>query len=186
MLKPFYKRIFKFITAICSAITAFIIITIPNLRVRVFSIFAMRSDSSNSFRFNVYQSCIQMFKDNWLFGIGVGNQNFRETYGLYMKTGFDALSAYNIYLETAVESGIFALVTFIGFIACNLAKAIKYILKKTGIKSFYLIIALVSIIGMLTHGFVDTVFFRPQIQFVFWIMIGIIRVLTARSNYGEV
>jgi hypothetical protein len=45
-----------------------------------------------------------MFKDNWLLGIGVGNQNFREIYGLYMKTGFDALSAYNIYLETAVES----------------------------------------------------------------------------------
>ena len=29
-----------------------------------------------------------------------------------MKTGFDALSAYNIYLEIAVESGIFALIAF--------------------------------------------------------------------------
>ena len=56
-----------------------------------------------------------MFKDNWLLGIGVGNKNFREIYGLYMKTGFDALSAYNIYLETAVESGIFALIAFLGF-----------------------------------------------------------------------
>ena len=143
----------------------------------MFSIFAMRGDSSNSFRFNVYNSCIQMFKDNWLLGIGVGNQNFRETYGLYMRTGFDALSAYNIYLETAVESGIFALISFIGFLYVNLSKAVRFIFRRNSIKSVYLIIAVVSIMGMLIHGFVDTVFYRPQIQFIFWIMIGIIRVL---------
>ena len=119
-----------------------------------------------------------MFKDNWLLGIGVGNQNFREIYGLYMKTGFDALSAYNIYLETAVESGIFALITFVIFLSINIYSAVKYILKKSNITSIYLSIALVSIIGLLVHGFVDTVFFRPQIQFIFWIMIAIIRVLT--------
>ena len=45
-----------------------------------------------------------------------------------------------------------------------------------------IIIALVSITGVLIHGFVDTVFFRPQIQFIFWIMVGIIRVVTNRSN----
>ncbi len=58
------------------------------LRHRFLSIFAMRNDSSNSFRFNVYNSSVEMFKDNWLLGIGVGNKNFREIYGLYMKTGF--------------------------------------------------------------------------------------------------
>ena len=118
-----------------------------------------------------------MFKDNWLLGIGCGNQNFREIYGLYMKTGFDALSAYNIYLETAVESGIFALAAFLAFLYCNIFRAVKYILKKCNIKSIYLIIAVISLAGMLIHGFVDTVFFRPQIQFIFWIMIGAIRIL---------
>ena len=177
MLKPHYKKIFNILASVMSVIILFVFVTLPALRARVFSIFAMRSDSSNSFRFNVYNSCIQMFKDNWLLGIGVGNQNFRETYGLYMRTGFDALSAYNIYLETAVESGIFALIAFLGFLYTNLSKAVKFILRKNNMKSIYLIIAVVSIIGMLVHGFVDTVFFRPQIQFVFWMMIGIIRVL---------
>ena len=95
----------------------------------------MRSDSSNSFRFNVYNSCIDMFKDNWLLGIGVGNQNFREIYGLYMKTGFDALSAYNIYLETAVESGIFALIFFLTFLTVNFFIAIRYIKRKNNINA---------------------------------------------------
>ena len=178
ILKPYYKKLFTFISGICISIISLIVITLPALRARIFSIFAMRNDSSNSFRFNVYHSCLDMFKDNWLLGIGVGNQNFREIYGLYMKTGFDALSAYNIYLEIAVESGIFALITFIAFIYDNLSKAVNFILKRHSVKSIYLIITLTSITGILIHGFVDTVFFRPQIQFIFWIMIGIIRVLT--------
>jgi putative inorganic carbon (HCO3(-)) transporter len=117
-----------------------------------------------------------MFKDNWLLGIGCGNQNFREIYGLYMKTGFDALSAYNIYLETAVESGIFALGAFLGFLGANIYKAVKFIFSSKTTDSVFVLCALLSLIGILTHGFVDTVFFRPQIQFTFWIMIGIIGV----------
>ena len=144
----------------------------------------MRNDSSNSFRFNVYNSCIEMFKDNWLLGIGVGNQNFREIYGLYMKTGFDALSAYNIYLETAVESGVFALLAFLLFLFFNIKKAVYYITHYKNANTIYLGIALISIVGMLVHGLVDTVFFRPQIQFIFWIMIAVIRVITSsRSSY---
>jgi len=174
-IEPKLKQIFTTIIGFGTLIISFIIISINSLRARIFSIFAMRDDSSNSFRFNVYHSCIQMFKDNWLLGIGCGNQNFREIYGLYMRTGFDALSAYNIYLETAVESGIFALISFVGFLAINIVKSIKYILKSNILESIFVVASLISIIGMLTHGIVDTVFFRPQIQFTFWIMAGIIR-----------
>lgn len=181
-LKPQLKKIF---VTVCSILTAFVsmfVISTASLRARIFSIFAMRSDSSNSFRFNVYNSCINMFKDNWLLGIGVGNQNFREIYGLYMKTGFDALSAYNIYLETAVESGVFALILFLCFIVLNIIYCIKYILTRKNVNVIYLTIALISLTGILIHGFVDTVFFRPQIQFIFWIMVGIIRVVTDKTN----
>lgn len=177
-LKPKFKKLFMTLATAFSTFVFMIVVSTASLRARIFSIFAMRSDSSNSFRFNVYNSCIDMFKDNWLLGIGVGNQNFREIYGLYMKTGFDALSAYNIYLETAVESGIFALLAFLAFVGLNLKSAITYILKRKNIKVIYVSIALISLIGILMHGFVDTVFFRPQIQFVFWIMMGILRVLT--------
>lgn len=182
-LKPKLKKLFITVLAAFSAFVFMAVVSTASLRARIFSIFAMRSDSSNSFRFNVYNSCIDMFKDNWLLGIGVGNQNFREIYGLYMKTGFDALSAYNIYLETAVESGVFALIAFLSFIGVNISRAVKYILRRKNANVIYLAIALVSLTGILVHGFVDTVFFRPQIQFVFWIMIGIIRVLTyAKKN----
>jgi putative inorganic carbon (HCO3(-)) transporter len=176
-LEPKFKKIFTTIIGFCALALSFVVVSTASLRARIFSIFAMRGDSSNSFRFNVYNSCVQMFKDNWLLGIGCGNQNFREIYGLYMKTGFDALSAYNIYLETAVESGLFALISFLAFLGVNIIKALKFIFSQKSAESVFVLAATVSIIGILTHGMVDTVFFRPQIQFTFWIMIGIIRVI---------
>ena len=169
-----YKKIYLSIIGACFAFMTFAILCVTSLRARVLSIFAMRQDSSNSFRFNVYHSSLEMFKDNWLLGIGVGNQNFREIYGLYMKTGFDALSAYNIFLEIAVESGIFALIAFLGFAITLIKKAVGFIIQSQDVKRvIFVSAAIISICAVMVHGLVDTVFFRPQIQFIFWTMVAI-------------
>ena len=178
-----YKKIY--ITLITSAIGLFILMLtfVNSLRLRFLSIFAMRNDSSNSFRFNVYHSCIQMYKDNWLLGIGVGNKNFREIYGLYMKTGFDALSAYNIYLETAVESGIFALIAFLGFLFTVCYQGIKFVLSSENIeKIIYISACVIAIFAIMFHGLVDTIYFRPQLQFVFWTYIAVITAILSDKN----
>ena len=170
-----YKAIYISIVGGCVALMTSAILLSASLRARILSIFAMRQDSSNSFRFNVYQSSFNMFKENWLLGIGCGNKNFREIYGIYMRTGFDALSAYNIFLEIAVESGIFALIAFLGFIITNLVDGIKIILKSTNTKQvIFLSAAVISICALMVHGLVDTVFFRPQLQFIFWTMAAVI------------
>ena len=179
-----YKRLYLTITGGVVVFAGMALLALSSLRARVLSIFAMRQDSSNSFRFNVYQSSFKMFQDNWLLGIGVGNKNFREIYGLYMRTGFDALSAYNIFLETAVESGIFALIAFLIFLIILIKDAVKYILTASDVKNIIFIsAALISIIAVMVHGLVDTVFFRPQIQFLFWIMTAVVSsVLNKRQN----
>lgn len=173
-----YKTIYLSIVGGVVGLATTAILLVSSLRARVLSIFAMRQDSSNSFRFNVYHSSVDMFKDNWLLGIGVGNQNFREIYGLYMKTGFDALSAYNIFLEIAVESGVFALIAFVGFLVTLIKNSVKFILTSADTKSvIFVATALISICAVCIHGLVDTVFFRPQIQFVFWTMVAIARAI---------
>ena len=159
---------------------------VNSLRLRFLSIFAMRSDSSNSFRFNVYHSSIEMFKDNWLLGIGVGNKNFREIYGLYMKTGFDALSAYNIYLETAVESGIFALITFLAFILKIFYDAVKYIFNsKEPTNVIFVSSCTIAIASALFHGLVDTIYFRPQLQFIFWTFVAVIGSISDKESSSK-
>jgi putative inorganic carbon (HCO3(-)) transporter len=184
--KFFWNTYKKLYLAVIGGFTALFIsaITLVNsIRLRFMSIFAMRQDSSNSFRFNVYHSAFEMFKDNWLLGIGVGNKNFREIYGLYMKTGFDALSAYNIYLETAVESGIFALIAFLGFLISLSVRAVKFILESVVSEELIFVsAAIVGIWAVMFHGLVDTIFFRPQLQFVFWTFVAVLSTLTVTQN----
>ena len=42
---------------------------------------------------------------------------------------------------------------------------------------------LISICAVSIHGFVDTVFFRPQIQFLFWTMVAVARVIVVDKNF---
>ena len=176
-VSPNIKSLLYKIYASVFVLASGLVLASTSLRARILSIFTLRNDSSTSFRLNVYQSSIKMFQDNPFLGIGVGNQNFRETYGLYMKTGYDALSAYNIYLETAVESGIFALLSFVGFLVFLFIEAFKTMFCSKNIEKVIITtIAITSITGILAHGMVDTVFFRPQLQFIFWLMVAVIKV----------
>lgn len=172
-IKKRYKNLFALgLVGFC----AFILLN-PALTKRIESIFAFRADSSISFRLNVYESAIRMFADNVFLGIGVGNQNFREIYGLYMKTGYDALGSYCVPLEIAVESGIFALISFIIFMVLVLKACSNLCLDKNNqseIKILALCTALM-ILAVTGHGLFDTIWFRPQVQLLFWINIALIR-----------
>ena len=168
-LKRFKKLIIGAIAAVCAGALCLA----PKILNRILSIFTLRQDSSTSFRFNVYESSVQMFRDNFLIGIGPGNQTFREIYGLYMRSGFDALSTYCVFLEIAVESGIFALTFFVLFLYYFFNGTIRA-MKKTGDPSTYLVLTtgITSVAGVMIHGFTDTIFFRPQVQLVFWTCVG--------------
>ena len=152
------------------------ITTNPALINRVESIFAFRTDSSISFRMNVYESVWKMFLDNPFLGIGVGNQNFREIYGLYMKTGYDALGSYCVPLEIAVESGIFALISFVVFLIFIIKYCLKICLNnEKSINSKALALSIILLIAAtMGHGLFDTIWFRPQLQFLFWTFIAML------------
>ncbi|EKE04622.1 MAG: heptosyltransferase family [uncultured bacterium] len=155
----------------------------PSLLHRIGSIFAFRADSSNSYRFNVYASSIKMFLDNWIIGIGPGNTTFRLIYGLYMVTGFDALGTYSVPLEIAVESGIFGLLIFSWLILFSFIKGVKYICNKANLLENKIIVSscLIGITGLMTHGLVDTIWYRPQVNLIFWMLIAILCTMTTSS-----
>lgn len=168
------KRLWIYLIVLGALGAIAVILTSPALQHRILSMFAFREDSSNSFRMNVYISSFKMFLDHWLIGIGPGNEVFRLIYGQYMKTAFDALSAYNIFLETAIECGIFGLFAFLWLIAMTFMKGAKTLLSDNNLQRKILIsVCVVGILGMMVHGLVDTVFFRPQLQFVFWMYVAI-------------
>ena len=171
---------------ICSGFWAFagiVILLTPPLLKRILSIFVMRTDSSTSFRMNVYNSAWQMFKDNWFSGIGPGHDTFREVYALYMTSTYTALSAYSIYLEILVECGIFALIFFFSFFVSIIKSALKFLKDNSQLDQKAIIVSiLIMMTAVFTQGFFDTLFFRPQLQFLFWTNIAIMTVILQENK----
>jgi putative inorganic carbon (HCO3(-)) transporter len=148
---------------------------LPSFEQRFASIFVGREHSSNSFRMNVWLSSLAMLRDNWWLGVGVGNQAFVLAYGLYMHTGFDALGTYCVPLEVAVETGIGGLVIFTLMIVAGLCRGhLSFWAAQPEWQRWLTAGAAASMIGLMTHGLVDTVFYRPQVQFIFWLVLSLL------------
>jgi putative inorganic carbon (HCO3(-)) transporter len=149
---------------------------VPAFDQRLSSIFAGREHSSNSYRMNVWLASLAMLKQNWWLGVGPGNKAFVKAYGLYMMSKFDALGTYCVLLEVAVEAGIVALASFICLLVGVLSRGhICFWSKESDPVEKWLAGASgAALIAMMAHGVFDTVFYRPQVQFIFWLLVAIL------------
>lgn len=153
------------------------VIVVDPLRDRVMSIFVGREDSSNNFRINVWTAVIRMIKDYPVLGIGPGNDAFNRVYPRYQETGFTALSAYSVFLELAVEGGFLGLGCFLWLLLVTLNQGwlqLQKLRQSANREGFWLIAALATMVGMLAHGLVDTVWYRPQVSTLWWLMVAIV------------
>ena len=153
------------------------ILFVEPIRDRVASIFVGREDSSNNFRINVWSAVVEMIRDRPILGIGPGNDAFNKIYPLYQRPRFTALSAYSIFLEIAVETGVIGLLCFLWLLVVTFNQGIEQIKRLREVSNsqgFWLIAAIAGISGMLAHGLVDTVWYRPQVITLWWLMVAII------------
>ena len=153
------------------------ILFVEPIRDRVASIFVGREDSSNNFRINVWSAVVEMIRDRPILGIGPGNDAFNKIYPLYQRPRFTALSAYSIFLEIAVETGVIGLLCFLWLLVVTFNQGIEQIKRLREVSNsqgFWLIAAIAGISWMLAHGLVDTVWYRPQVITLWWLMVAII------------
>lgn len=165
------------------------VVLVEPLRDRVSSIFLGRKDSSNNFRMNVWASVIDMIRDRPVLGIGPGNTAFNKVYPLYMRPRYSALSAYSVLLEITVETGFIGLMTFLWLLVVTVNQGIFQLKRlrdalffpqesnnfvQNPRDGFWLIAALATLAGMMAHGFVDTVWYRPEVNMLWWLMVALI------------
>ncbi|WP_193195447.1 IctB family putative bicarbonate transporter [Nostoc sp. MG11] len=153
------------------------VIFVEPVRLRVFSIFADRKDSSNNFRRNVWDAVFEMIRDRPIIGIGPGHNSFNKIYPLYQRPRYTALSAYSILLEVAVETGFIGLTCFLWLIIVTFNTGLMQVRRLRQLRSvegFWLIGAIATLLGMLTHGMVDTIWFRPEVNTLWWLMVALI------------
>lgn len=165
---------------VLGASAAFVVVAVmavAPLRDRVLSMFAGREDSSNNFRLNVWAAVQDMIRDRPVLGIGPGNTAFNAVYPRFQRAGYTALSAYSVFLEVLVETGIIGFTCFLWLLLVTFNQGWTQIqrLRQAGDRDgFWLMGAIASIIGMLFHGLVDTVWYRPPISTLWWLMLALV------------
>lgn len=165
------------VLGISAALLVLAVSALPPLRDRVASIFVGRGDSSNNFRINVWMAVIEMIKDHPFLGIGPGNVAFNQVYPRYQQVGFNALSAYSVFLEILVETGAIGLLCFLWLLLTALSQGwrrIQALRKLRSREGFWLMAAVATLVGMLAHGMVDTVWYRPQVSTLWWMTMALI------------
>ncbi|MBF2089104.1 MAG: putative bicarbonate transporter, IctB family [Synechococcales cyanobacterium K44_A2020_017] len=153
------------------------VMAVEPLRDRVASMFVGREDSSNNFRINVWMSVIEMIKDRPILGIGPGNSAFNRIYPFYQQPGYTALSAYSIVLEVAAETGLIGLTCMVWLLLVTFHQGwtqLQRLRNLSHIQGFWLMGAIATMMGMLAHGVVDTVWYRPQVSTLWWGMVALV------------
>ncbi len=150
----------------------------PILRERLSSIFTSRGDSSNNFRINVWAAADEMIKRRPILGIGYGDRVFKKVYPLYqINPKYSALSTYSIYRETIVETGfvgLFSLLWLMLVAGCQGVLPLHRLRQSGDTHYFWLLGGLAGAIGLAVQGFFDTVWYRPVINILWWLMLAII------------
>lgn len=176
---PTFWRRWSMTILLGSLTTVFVlaVLFVEPVRERFFSIFAGRGDSSNNFRINVWIAVIEMIKDRPIIGIGPGNSAFNKVYPLYQRPNYTALSAYSVFLEVAVETGLIGFVCFLWLLIVIFNSGfiqLQRLRQQRNVEGLWLIAGIAALVAMLAHGLVDTVWYRPQVNTLWWLMVGLV------------
>lgn len=133
-------------------------------------------------RLEIYNYAVAMIKDNYFFGIGLGDfqsaiSQFSINNESFQKWGLNyALHPHNLYMAVWLNLGIAGLIAFFGMLWVTLKNIFS------GKKEVFLRACLfASLIAILSHGLFDTTYFKNDLSAVFW-LIAAMSFILARKN----
>ena len=140
---------------------------------RLLSVFNV-ADSSIAYRLSIARSSIAMFRENLLFGIGVGEETFRDAFFAYAEEGVVAPHSHNLFLQIGCEAGIFALVCFLLLLLLRAREATKSVpLTRRSTVRLASVYSLAALFALILFGFSDDVFSTFPIFYLFFNVFGI-------------
>lgn len=126
-------------------------------------------DSSIIYRLEIWKSCIEIFKDNMITGIGFGTlSKYITSYSTVVKSNIE--HCHNIYLQVLTETGISGFSIFL-YILYKLFRNISFKFKNK--KNNHITVTYLALMIMIMlHSLVDSVLFTPQILMIINIIAG--------------
>ncbi|MCL2703439.1 MAG: O-antigen ligase family protein [Defluviitaleaceae bacterium] len=128
-----------------------------------------RSDSSTSYRVNIWLGSIAMIRTTWLSGIGPGVDSFRHVYQEYAFNAVEAPHSHNLFLQVIIDQGVFGFIIFM----LLLFTYFKYIFNRYRRSKDPFVRAVTAAIaagmfGYLVQGMTDNVWYNYRIVAYFW------------------
>lgn len=130
--------------------------------------------NSDSVRVEIYRYSIEILKNNWLWGVGLGG--FRETIvsATANAEGFKtfalpyALHPHNVFLAFWLNTGLLGLAIFLINIVIFIY---RFLADKT--RPLVYLCAFLAMIAILIHGMFDTTFFKNDLSAIFFLILAI-------------
>ncbi len=140
------------------------------------------NEGSNTERIKNWNQGYEMFADNFLFGVGIGNYSLEIDPTIGYRT---PVYAHNLYLDIGAEMGIFALLVWIVLITvtiCQLYKASKN--SKNEFSKAVSIGLIGSLVWFSIHSFFDTPIYSPAILAIFVVIISLAALIGSPFKKG--
>lgn len=146
------------------------------------------SDTSTSYRVYIWFGTIDMLKDYWLTGIGLGEGAFNVIYPHYSYSAIVAPHSHNLYLQILVENGITGFIVFVCMIIAFYRISISTLTRlDRGFMKVSLLALVSAVTGYLIQGLFDNVWYNYRV-FMFFFMTLAITVKCANiaiDSYGK-
>jgi cell division protein FtsW (lipid II flippase) len=166
---------------ISTAAIIFLLTTSQSILNRFLSSFDF-SEGSNIERIKNWNQGYEMFSNNFLFGVGIGNYSIEINPAIEYRS---PVYAHNLYLDISAEMGIFALIVWLLLIGITIWQLFKTGRKSEDVFSRALSFGLVgSLIWFSAHSFFDTPIYSPTILAIFVVVISL-SVMTIKVASSE-
>lgn len=152
------------------------------------------ADSSTYYRLYTWKGSIKLLIDYLWGGIGVGSSAFEKLYPLYSYIGTESTAhSHNLFLQIAIELGIFALVVFLIVVFLTFQTGFTSLKNSDSNIKLFVSASIAGVFAALVHGMVDYIWYNYRVFFVFWIVLSvvsacgeIVRQETFKKNYSTV
>jgi putative inorganic carbon (hco3(-)) transporter len=162
-------------------------IAAPAVVERFATIFSSKGDSSSAHRINVWMASSQIFQEHLWLGIGPGDRTFKIVYPFYQRGSYDALGTYSVPLEIAVEVGLLGLSAFLWIWWTTGAWGVslwRRLIHKNSKTALLLACCLTALVGLMVQGLVETVWYRPQVQTLWWLALAMVAGICVEEPLG--
>ncbi len=135
------------------------------------------ADTSTAYRVSIWEASINLIRDFWISGIGIGSDAYKVIYPAYALSGANfALHSHNLYLQVWVEMGVIGIISLISlvfaFVKQVFSKDVMELRKEDN--NAKIVIALgAGLLGYLFQGLTDYVWYNYKILMIFWIIIAL-------------